>query len=181
MKKLKRLTATFLVLLTILSQPVFAVNKVVSKVATVAGIAAGSIVLTAGAYAATIRQMVKSKAYYISKQDELTPEVLIKCDEMKNLLRANKFLFTKNEIKYIENLVKEKNCDFNRLCVKDEYDRLMKEIGELYLVETKYRSQGDMESWKYYDENEIQWRWKRICELESSYNSMYYNNEKHLF
>lgn len=61
MNKLKRLTATFLVLLTILSQPVFAVNKVVSKVATVAGIAAGSIVLTAGAYASTIRQMVKNK------------------------------------------------------------------------------------------------------------------------
>lgn len=170
MNKLKKITAFFLMLLTVLNQHIFAKN-IVSKMVKVACIAANSTVLTASSYVVAIRQIMKKNVNYVSKQKELTHEVLIKCDDIEKVFKTNKFLFTKNEIETIKELLDRKDCDLKLLCTKDERTRISKQIAKLFVVLAKYKNNHDAENAKLCEEE--------IQRLSEEYNKLLpiYNQE----
>lgn len=168
MNKLKKITAFFLMLLTVLNQHIFAKN-IVSKMVKVACIAANSTVLTASSYVVAIRQIMKKNVNYVSKQKELTHEVLIKCDDIEKVFKTNKFLFTKNEIETIKKLLDRKDCDLKLLCTIDERTRIAKQMRDLCLDLEKYKQKGDTENYKLCEE-EIQRLGEECSKLIPIYN-----------
>ena len=114
---------------------------------------------------------MKKNVNYVSKQKELTHEVLIKCDDIEKVFKTNKFLFTKNEIETIKELLDRKDCDLKLLCTKDERTRISKQIAKLFVVLAKYKNNHDAENAKLCEEE--------IQRLSEEYNKLLpiYNQE----
>lgn len=165
MNKFKKIAATSLMLLTVLNTSTFACNK---KLTRMANFAAKTALLTTGIYAIAVRDIAKSNALVISGQIFLTKEDFDKCETTRRLIRNNKILFTKKEIKSIEKILDDKTEGPRRsnksVLNLEKHNQIMKEVAELYKVQMQYKMKGDMENYEICQKN-INHLLKIGCEL----------------
>lgn len=154
MNKFKKIAATSLMLLTVLNTSTLACNKKLTKMAN---FAAKTAFLAAGVYAAAVRDIAKSNALVISGQIFLTKEDVDKCERTRRLIRNNKILFTKKEIKSIEKILDDKTegpRGSNKSVLNlEKHNQIMREVAELYKVQMQYKIKGDMENYEICQKN----------------------------
>ena len=151
MKKLKKFVANLLILLTVSNTSAFALNK---KLHFVAGTTA---ILTAGIYFVAGRDIVKSKVINILGQPSFAEEDINKCEQTKRLVKNNKLLFTKKEMKSIEKILDDETTELKksnkRMQNREKYNQIMKEISELYDMQLQCRQKGDTENYEICQKN----------------------------